>query len=735
MSLLSVVTSGPVVLVLAIVGLVVAGGVLLGVQRRNQQLDERERSLERAHTAILRLFDDLPGAVILVNAESEIESANLAARAFFGPPGTRFRGRRLVTMVAEQSAGPLGAAIDGAFRNESVDALLIDVEAGVAVSPDGVSPSGIKPETAVLEASVYLSHTAVEGVHHKVVIKLRDVSDGERQRRSLDQARHRFHHAFQSAPTGMALVRIDDGRIVDANQSLAEMLRVDQDRLVGCTLREFTHPDDVHAAQPHRARLELGIVDSYRIDQRYQRYGGGFVWARTRVSMTEDDGVALAITHIEDVSEQRRSAEQLQYAARHDDLTGLPNRSYLMQLLSARLSHAEVDEVSVLFVDLDNFKVINDSLGHGIGDELLKLVSARFQSTLRDEDVLARFGGDEFIAVLNGPPSDVAERLRRVVERPVQIGEHELYVTTSIGCARNHEPDMSSTDLVRDADAAMYRAKARGRNCVESFEVGSRESSVRALRTAGELRRGIERGEIVPYFQPIVDLATGYVMGYEVLARWLHPDRGLLVPADFLPLAEETGLLVDLGAAILRDSLSQLAVWREHGNAFSDCLLSINVGTRQLIDPGFVRVVAQALSETGVDADSIWLEITETTLLADVKTAESALRSLRGLGVHLSVDDFGTGYSSLTYLKRFPVEAIKIDRSFVAGLGVESDDSMIVAAVVKLGQSLGLAVIAEGIESPLQLSELRALGCTRGQGYLFSRPRPATLIGRERLGV
>jgi EAL domain-containing protein (putative c-di-GMP-specific phosphodiesterase class I) len=291
---------------------------------------------------------------------------------------------------------------------------------------------------------------------------------------------------------------------------------------------------------------------------------------------------------------------------------------------------------------------------------------------------------------------------------------------------------MTPNDLLRDADAAMYRAKARGRDCVEAFEAGGHEHGVQALRTAGELRRGIERGEIVPYFQPIVDLGSGRVLGYEVLARWLHPDRGLLPPAEFLPLAEETGLLIDLGARMLRDSLAQLARWRLAGHDFARCSLSVNVGTRQLVDPGFYDTVTSALAETGIDADSLTLEITETALLADVKSATVALRELRSLGLHLSVDDFGTGYSSLTYLKRFPVESIKIDRSFVSGLGIEAEDTTIVEAVIRLGQALGLNVVAEGIESPLQLGRLRELGCDRGQGYLFGRPRPANLIERER---
>jgi diguanylate cyclase (GGDEF)-like protein len=401
----------------------------------------------------------------------------------------------------------------------------------------------------------------------------------------------------------------------------------------------------------------------------------------------------------------------------------------------------------VLFIDLDNFKMVNDSLGHGIGDELLREVAQRFRGVMRDGDRLARFGGDEFVMFVDRvaiggddtpsgafvDPAAVADRLRRSVMEPIIIDGHELVVTASIGFAVNAGENLTADDLLRDADAAMYRAKAAGRDRVEAFTAATRKASVDALQLASELRRGIERHEIVPYFQPIVDLATGEVASFEVLARWLHPERGLLSPAEFLPSAESAGLMVDLGAAILRDSLAQLAHWRARGMRFASCALSVNVATQQLVDNSFVEVVQTALGETGIDADSLWLEITETTLMQDAVAAGKALRALRSLGLHLSVDDFGTGYSSLTYLKRFPVETIKIDRSFVSGLGLEADDTSIVEAVVRLGHSLGLSVVAEGVETPLQLKGLRELGCDKGQGYLFGRPRPASIIQAERV--
>jgi diguanylate cyclase (GGDEF)-like protein/PAS domain S-box-containing protein len=709
------------VVVIGVVAVCALALSMWNLRRQDERMRRRVAAVEAAESEVRRLLDELPEAVLLVDVHGVVLSTNAAALAMFDLARREFVDTHLVDQASGDDQARLEAAIERSFE-------------GVDVEPLQITMNGARHRKIVVEVTFHMPRHHVAD-DQRLVIRLRDVSEREQQSRALDQARRRFQQAFQSAPTGMALVRLDDGRIVDANQSLAEMLRREVDELVGCTLREFTHPDDVRAAQPHRARLELGIVDSYRIDQRYRRRDGEFVWARTRVSSTEDDGVMLAITHIEDVTEQRRAAEQLRYAARHDELTGLPNRAYLMHLLHDRLATAEVDEVAVLFVDLDHFKTINDSLGHEVGDQLLQVVSERLRSVLRERDVLARFGGDEFIVVMKGEPVDVADRLRKAVHIPVVVGDHELFVTASIGYSSNYEPGMSPNDLLRDADAAMYRAKARGRDCVEAFEVGGHETGVQALRTSGELRRGLERGEVVPYYQPIVDLSSGRVIGYEVLARWLHPDRGLLPPGDFLPLAEETGLLVELGARMLRDSLAQLAHWRAAGYPFADCTLSVNVGTRQLVDPKFYDMVVEALAETGIDAESLWLEITETALLSDVKSATVALRDLRSLGLHLSVDDFGTGYSSLTYLKRFPIEAIKIDKSFVGGLGIESEDTSIVEAVVRLGQALGLNVVAEGIESPLQLSRLRDLGCDRGQGYLFGRPRPANLIERERTGV
>jgi diguanylate cyclase (GGDEF)-like protein/PAS domain S-box-containing protein len=667
------------------------------------------------------LLDDLPEAVISIDAGGLVRGTNTKAAELTGRSTTDLVGTPLRELVEVGDRPNLDAWLAEARWRSGVDPTTLRL-----TDPDGA--------ITVVEATYDQPRGSTDGA----IVRLLDVTEREGRGEALEQARRRFQQAFHSAPTGMALVRLDNSTIIDANRSLAEMLQRPIDDLVGRSIREITHPDDLKAAAVHRARLELGIVDTYLLDQRYERSDGTYVWARTRVAVTEDDGVPVAITHIEDVTEQKRVADQLRWAATHDDLTGLPNRTELLSRVDELLGEAPVGSVALLFIDLDNFKAVNDSLGHGIGDRLLTVMSERIRGAVGDGTLLARFGGDEFIVVLQAradtpfDPGGVAERLRATIREAVDVEGTEFFITASIGYSINAAEATDAADLLRDADGAMYRAKSRGRDCVEAYAAGLQETTALALRTATELRRGIDRAEIVPYYQPIVELTTGHVVGFEALARWLHPDRGLLGPEQFLPLAEETGLVGQVGEAVLRDGLSQLAQWRARDLPFATAYLAVNVGTRQVVDESFATFVAGLLAETGIPADSVWLEITESALLADVKASTVAMRKLRGLGLHLAVDDFGTGYSSLTYLKRFPVEAIKIDRSFVAGLGLDNDDTTIVEAVVKLGHSFGLDVIAEGLETPLQLARLRAIGCDRGQGYLFGRPRPASIIESER---
>ena len=398
---------------------------------------------------------------------------------------------------------------------------------------------------------------------------------------------------------------------------------------------------------------------------------------------------------------------------------------------------AAAHRVAVLFLDVDRFKLVNDSLGHSAGDRLLVAIADRLRATMRPEDTVARFGGDEFTVLCEDVPSDeaaelVAERLAAAVAKPVALVDGEVFVTASIGIALSGRHGDTPETLLRNADAAMYRAKEAGRARAEVFEARSHHRAVDNLRTGNALHRAIERGELQVHYQPIVSLADGDLSGFEALLRWEHPERGPIAPADFIPLAEENGLIVPLGAWTLEEACRQAARWDQATPpTTSGPSVSVNLSPRQLAEPSLPNEVARILELTGVQPGLIWLEITESTLMRDAESAVSALRALRALGVHVSVDDFGSGYSSLGYLGRFPVEALKIDRSFVQAVGRNADSTAIAAAVVNLAHSLRLSAVAEGIETPEQLAILRRLGCERGQGYLFGVARAPAAWGTD----
>ena len=680
----------------------------------SDRLEENIANLRHTESELRALLDDLPDAVVVLDGQGHIVEANKLALDITGHTHAEIIGNTFTSLVRQEDR----ARLYDVWQNLRAGRRIVN-----PVFPFE-RPNG---REVLLEADVHLPMRDPE----RVVVTLRDVTARLREQHDLDRAQERFRLAFHGAPTGMALSMAGSGRLIDVNESLATMLGYTRDELIGRGMPSLTHPDDW-------TRNDQGEPsESYRMECRYLRHDQSVMWARTWVSIMDDtDGSKLAITHIEDITEQRHSAERLEWAATHDELTRLPNRFRFLDQLARFLENSEPGAVAVMFIDLDNFKVINDSLGHGVGDELLRGMSERLRAVVRDRDMLSRFGGDEFIVMLRDvgatvSPVEIAERLRAEIAQPLMVDGAELFVTASIGIAVADRPGVSTTELLRDADAAMYRAKARGRDCVEVFSPGTHDATVLALRTTNELRRGLERHEIVPYYQPIVRLDSGMLIGFEVLARWRHPDRGLLGPEQFLPMAEETGLIGEVGADVLRTSLAQLGQWRSRLPRFANLTVAVNVSGRQLMSTAFHGMVGEALGESGLTADALWLEITETALMSDVKAATVALRELRNLGLHLAVDDFGTGYSSLTYLKRFPVEAIKVDRSFVSGLGIDSEDTTIVEAVVKLGHSLGLVVVAEGVETPLQLARLREIGCDHGQGYVFGRPRPAELVESE----
>ena len=430
--------------------------------------------------------------------------------------------------------------------------------------------------------------------------------------------------------------------------------------------------------------------------------------------------VSLALTDAKTVG-------AMVHQALHDALTGLPNRALFLDRLEHALARAmrAGSEVAVLFLDLDRFKTVNDSLGHAAGDELLCTVAQRITTCMRAADTAARLGGDEFAVLLEDLVSTreaarVAERIIAALEEPIGVAGREVFVGTSIGVATGA---YGAEDLLRHADVAMYRAKAQGKGRYAMFEEGMQAEVIDRLELEADLQRAIDRRELEVFYQPIIMLGTGELAGHEALVRWRHPTRGLMSPGAFIPVAEETGMIGSIGRFVLREATRQAAAWAAMTGA--ELSMNVNLSGRQLEDPTLVDEVTAILRETGLPAGRLVLEITETVLMQDTETTIERLRTLRALGVRLAVDDFGTGYSSLRYLNRFPLDVLKMAKPFVDGLGSQDEDPALARAIVDLGASLGLTIVAEGIERSAQLAHLRRLGCPLGQGYWFARPMPA----------
>jgi diguanylate cyclase (GGDEF)-like protein/PAS domain S-box-containing protein len=436
-----------------------------------------------------------------------------------------------------------------------------------------------------------------------------------------------------------------------------------------------------------------------------------------------------------DVTERKIFEAQLRYLAFHDPLSNLPNRALFMERLVHALERAQRHgkRLAVLFLDLDNFKVVNDSLGHQYGDQLLRTVAQRLQSCLRPADTVARLGGDEFILLLEEIADvrdaiQVAERIQQVLRVPLRLDEHEVFTTASIGIAINSSELRRPDDLVRSADLAMYRAKEQGKAHYAFFDANMNTRAMERLALETDLRRATERNEFTVVYQPVVDLASGRMCEVEALVRWDHPRRGRVAPGEFIPLAEETGLIIQIGQLVLEQACRQVRRWQQLYAGEQPLVLSVNLSARQFQHPRLVDSIAGTLAETGFDPRSLKLEITETMMMQDGEHNAAVMRELKRLGIQLAIDDFGTGYCSLGYLKCFPVDTLKIDRSFIAGLGSSAEDTAIVRAVIAFAKALNLSVTGEGIETVDQLNQLKELECTRGQGFYFGRPLSSDVV-------
>lgn len=490
--------------------------------------------------------------------------------------------------------------------------------------------------------------------------------------------------------------------------------------------RRYTHPDDdalVRAKMEHAKSTRT----SYNFDRRITRTDGSVRWLQQQADFIYDEsGVPIRISGTSlDITERKEAEARLAYLAHHDPLTKLPNRTLLAARLSELIAESQQrgQTFAVLFIDIDRFKTVNDTLGHAVGDTFLRVIAERLRRALRPSDTVARIGGDEFVALSGladlAGGSQVAGRILAALAACLHLEGHDFYPSASIGISLYPSDGCTADELLRNADTAMYRAKSRGRNTFEPFARGMHTEALERLALESDLRGALERDEFFLDYQPIMDLQER-VVAVEALLRWLHPTRRLVMPDRFIPIAEETGSIFALGAFVLRAACRQVQLWRS--STFPDLRLAVNVSGRQLQRRDLVSTVAAALEESRLDPRALQLEITESVIMSDVEANAQTLRELKELGVGISVDDFGTGYSSLAYLKAFPLDTIKIDKSFVRNVHAEPDDAAIVAGIVNLAHTLHLRVVAEGVETLEQVAALRSLGCDMLQGFYFARP-------------
>lgn len=564
---------------------------------------------------------------------------------------------------------------------------------------------------------------------------LRDMTERNRSERALRASEERYALASRGANDGLWDWDLRADRIHFSERWKA-MLGYREDEIGDRPGEWFerVHPDDLEKLRAALSTHRSGATPHLQSEHRVLHHDGTYRWVMCRgLAVRNGDATPHRMAgSISDITDRKRAEERLTFDALHDGLTGLPNRALFLDRLERALERARRHPealFAVLFLDLDRFKVVNDSLGHMAGDTLLVEIGKRLAQATRQEDTVARLGGDEF-ALLLEHVRDVAgvtrsaERIHAALGAPVRLQEQEAFVTASIGIALYDPRYQLPEEILRDADIAMYRAKESGRARHEVYDSRLHAQAVTQLRRETELRRGLEKREITVHYQPVFGIRSGAVSGFEALARWQHPERGLLLPAEFIPLAEESGLIVPLGNFVLREACRQLAAWQAEGIARGDQIVSVNVSSRQFSDPAFVETVAEILHETGVEPACLHLEITETVILENAEASAQMLGRLKGLGVRLALDDFGTGYSALSYLHRFPIDSLKVDRSFVSDLVGNSTRAAIVGAIVTLAHNLNMDVVAEGIETDAQREALHALECELGQGFLFSRPLP-----------
>lgn len=552
--------------------------------------------------------------------------------------------------------------------------------------------------------------------------------------KKLRESEERYNLAVRGANDGIWDWKLKNNEIYFSPRWKA-MLGFREDE-IGNNLEEWfkrVHPDDLNRVRENLSLHIEGNASHFESEYRIRHANGSYMWVLSRgLAVQDSEGEAYRMAGSQtDITARKLVEEQLAYGALHDVLTGLPNRALFMDRLKHRLEHTKRHPeqlFAVLFIDLDRFKVVNDSLGHAVGDQLLIATAQRLQQCVRPEDTVSRLGGDEFAILLNEvrDVSDairVAERIEGRLVSTTMLDAVKRSTTASIGITLFNSNNTKPEDYLRDADTAMYRAKAMGGNRHQLFDSAMYANAVALLEMEGQLRHAVERREWLVEYQPIVSVKNGNISGLEALVRWLHPHRGLIPPMEFIPVAEETGLIIPMGEFVLRAACQQVKAWRDAG--FPKLWVSVNLSGRQFQDQNLVQKIKQVLQETGLPSDGLRLEVTESIAMRDLAYSIKVLKELKMLGVFVSLDDFGNGYSSLSYLKQFPLKVLKIDRSFIHDIIINQNSEAITTAIIFMARSLNLEVVAEGVETEEQLSFLKSKFCDEVQGYLFSKPLPA----------
>ena len=585
----------------------------------------------------------------------------------------------------------------------------------------------VRAESLAVGLTVALAELPRLGLGGMTLLAVALLEQATARHSHADEALRRLEKAFDTMQLGVTITDLD-GHIVHTNPADAAMHGYSVDELIGKGIRLFAPP-----GTGRRMRLEqIKELQSWRRETvNVRKDGSVFPVQLLSDVVTDAAGEPIGIvTTCEDVTRRKRMEEELTHQALYDPLTELPNRAFLVNLVDRSIRRGERHPeymFAVLNLDLDRFKLVNDSLGHTIGDQLLVALSHRLLDCLRPGDVVARLGGDEFAILLDtiNDSSDatrVAERIEEALKTSFPLSGRDVFVTASIGIALSGKGRRTPEDFLRDADTAMYRAKARQSERYEIFEEAMHARVTELLQLETDLRNALDREEFRLTFQPVVSVATGRITGFEALVRWQHPDRGLVLPAYFIPLAEETRLIVPLGWWVLGKACHQLSEWRQRFPEVAELSISVNLSAKQFQRADLVERIADTLRENGLEPGRLNLEITESVLMDDAESNVAVIRELHDLGVQVHLDDFGTGYSSLSYLDRFEIDSLKIDRSFINRLGVPDERGEIVHAIVTLARDLGVGVIAEGVETAEQLASLRSLRCDEVQGFLYAQP-------------